>query len=280
MYWKSDMAPQPLPSNGTPATLRRDRARRAALRRKFLSKIGSIEPFQQMFNHLPGVHFCVKDAQSRLIWGNNALFHRLDIAEDDMAGTTDDQYFPVHIADSFVRDDQMVMRTGKPLLNRVAVWYNDQHILDWFVKNKFPLRDRSGKIIGLIVSIQSYEGMRAAHTPYAELSEAIDYIRSHLRERISVAVLAKLSGFSARQLHRKFCRAFGLSVQEFLTRTRIQAAEDSLIRTNRSISEIALDLGFCDQSSFTLQFRLNTGLTPRRYRQMHSLSIADPGGKQ
>ena len=145
-----------------------------------------------------------------------------------MPGTTDDQYFPAQIADSFIRDDRMVMRTGRPLLNRVAVWYNDQRILDWFVKNKFPLRDRSGKIIGLIVSIQSYEGMRTAHTPYAELSRAIDYIRGHLGERISVGVLAKLCGFSARQLHRKFSRAFGLSVQEFLTRTRIQAAEDRL----------------------------------------------------
>lgn len=62
------------------AALRRDRARRAALRRKFLLKIGSIEPFQQMFHPLPGVHFCVKDAQSRLIQGNNALYQRLAIA--------------------------------------------------------------------------------------------------------------------------------------------------------------------------------------------------------
>ena len=165
--------------------------------------------------------------------------------------------------------------TGQPLLNRIAVWYNDQHILDWFVKNKFPLRSSNGKIIGLIVLLQSYEGMRHAHTPFRELSRAIDYIRDHLRERISVEELAKLCGFSSRHLHRKFLQAFGLSVQEFLIKTRIHAAGDSLVRTNRSISEIALDFGFYDQSSFTQQFRLNTGFTPRKFRKLHSLSIAE-----
>jgi AraC-like DNA-binding protein len=243
-------------------------------REKFLAEVGSIRSFQQMFNQLPGIYFCVKDRHSRLVWGNQALFERLNVTEDEMTGTIDTQYFPQHISDSFISDDQDVIRTGKPLLNRVAVWYNEQRILDWFVKNKFPLHSSSGKIIGLIVSIQNYQGMHDAQTPFSDLNRAIEFIRANPREKILVSDLARVSGVSPRHLHRQFHNAFGLSVQEFLTRTRIQGAIDALIRTSQPISDIALDFGFCDQSAFTRQFREHTGATPRRFRKLHSITPA------
>ena len=252
------------------------RAKRAVLRRKYLELLGPVEPFRQIFDHLPGIYFCMKDTQSRLMCGNQALLERLNVAcEDDLSGTDDYEYFPAHIADSFIADDQMVMSTGQPLLGHVAVWYNQQGMPDWFVKNKFPLRDRAGKIVGLINVIYSYEGMRDLHTPFAEVSRIIDYIRCHIRERIKVEDLAILNGISPRHLHRKFQIAFGLNVQQFLMKTRIQAAQDALIRTNHGISEIALDFGFCDQSAFTRQFREHTGLTPLRFRKKHTLLPAD-----
>ena len=243
-------------------------------RRDFLAQIGSVEPFQQLFNQIPGVYLFMKDRESRLMWGNTALFQRLGVTEDELVGTKDHRYFPEYVARLFVRDDQKVMRTGRPLLNRVAVWYNEQRILDWFVKNKVPLRDRAGKIIGLVGILQSYEGMKHAHTPYAELSTVIDHIRNHLGANLTVEGLAKLGGVSSRQLHRKFRRAFGLSVQDFLSKTRIQAAQDALVRTSQSIAEIALSLGYCDQSAFTQQFRRNTGVTPRRFRTRNTVKVA------
>ena len=246
-------------------------AGRRAMRRKFLGQVGSIESFQQLFNQLPGIYFCVKDRQSRLMWGNTALFQRLNVAENQMTGTTDYEYFPRHLADGFIRDDRQVIRTGIPIINRIAVWYNDQRMLDWFIKHKFPLRNKQGKIIGLIVSLQNYEGMDEAQTPFSELSRAIDYIRKHPGDRIEVKKLAVLSCVSPRQLHRRFRRAYGLSVQQFLVKTRIQAAIDALIRTIDPIAEIALRCGFCDQSAFTRQFRESTNFTPRKFRQVHAI---------
>lgn len=240
----------------------------------------NVEPFFQLFNHLPGIYFFVKDEQSRLIGGNEALLERLNVSSDEIIGTTDYEYFPSHVADSFIQDDRLVLKTGKPLLNRVAVWYNQQWILDWFIKNKFPLRDSSGKVFGLIGTIQSYEGMRHAHTPFSEVNRTVDHIKTHLHECLSVKNLALVHGISPRQLHRRFRLAFGLSVQQFLTRTRIQAAEDALIKSNRSIAEIALAMGFCDQSAFTRQFLKRTGLTPSKFRQRYSVAPMPPREKK
>ena len=49
----------------------------------------------------------------------------------------------------------------------------------------------------------------------------------------------------------------------------------ALIRTARPIAEIALSLGYCDQSAFTQQFRRNTGQTPHRFRSRHTVKAAD-----
>lgn len=243
----------------------------AARRERFIAQLGLIVPFQRLFNQLPGVHVCLKDVESRLIWGNEALVQRLNVHPDDLVGTRDGDYFPAHIAADFVRDDQLVLASGEPLLNRIAVWYNEQRILDWFVKNKLPLRNRTGRIVGLLVSLQSYEGMRHAHTPLTDLGPVIDHIRRNLGEDLAVAGLARLAGVSPRQLHRRFGQAFGLSVQAFLMKTRIHAAQDELMRGARSIAEIAQAYGFCDQSAFTLQFRRHTGQTPRRFRQHYTV---------
>jgi AraC-like DNA-binding protein len=108
------------------------------------------------------------------------------------------------------------------------------------------------------------------------VNRTVDYIKSHLHEGLSVQNLATTQGISPRQLHRRFRLAFGLSVQQFLTRTRIQAAEDALIKSNRSIAEIALAVGFCDQSAFTRQFLKRTGLTPNKFRQRYSVAPTPP----
>jgi AraC-like DNA-binding protein len=249
---------------------------RAAWRAQFLAEVGLLEAFQQVFEQLPEVFFFVKNERSQLICASGLMLRRFNLASDlEVVGTTDYDYFPRYIADGFVRDDQWVMHQRKPLLNHVEISYNEQRVLDWFVTNKFPLADKAGRIVGVIGTVQSYEQKRDAHLPFANISRAVDYVRSNLHERISVDSLAKLTGVSPRQLHRKFRQAFGLSVQDFLTKTRVQAAGDALVRTSRPIAEIAVATGFCDQSAFTHQFHKTTGLTPLKFRRHYSAPPAE-----
>jgi AraC-like DNA-binding protein len=242
-------------------------ADREGFRRAFLARTGSIEAAVELFNHLPGVFFFVKNARSQLVCASEPTLRHLNVARPaDFAGSTDYDHFPRHIADNFVRDDQIVMRTGRPLLHHVEIWYSEQHLLDWFVTNKFPLRDARGRVIGVYGTTQSYEGRKHSHVPFLNISGTVDYIRKNLHSRITVGDLVGVSGLSARQLHRKFRQAFGLSVQDFLTNTRLQAATHALLHTDRTIADIALEYGYCDQSAFTHQFRKNTGSTPRQFR--------------
>ncbi|MBN2294436.1 MAG: AraC family transcriptional regulator [Pirellulales bacterium] len=238
---------------------------------EFLAKLGTQQQFRQLFEHLPGIYFFVKDAQSRMICASGPIVRRLGFSrEEEIIGTTDFDFFPPQVADNFIRDDRQVMESGRPLIGRVEVWYNEQRILDWFVTNKMPLHDGSGRAIGLMGTIQSYDDKQSSLAPFFEITRVVEYIRAHHQRQITVEQLAELIQLSPRQLRRKFSDVFGMSVQEFLMKTRIQAASDALVNSGSSISEIALRFGFCDQSAFTQQFRKHMGLTPLKYRHKYA----------
>ena len=241
------------------------------LQHTFFSRMGGPQQFQQLFEHLPGVYFFVKDRQSRMVCASQPFLEHLGAnSEAEIVGKSDDDFFPPHAADHFKRDDQMVMTTGNPLIGRVELWYNEQRVLDWFVTNKLPVRDTQGRIIGVMGVVRSYEGQRRMMLPMSLISSTVDYIRAHHEQRLTVEDLARQAHLSPRQLHRKFRDVFGLSVQDFLIKTRVQAASDMLLHSNQTIAQIAADFDFCDQSAFTQQFRKHTGLTPLKFRRRYS----------
>jgi AraC-like DNA-binding protein len=229
--------------------------------------MGSNHQFNLLFDNIPRVYFFVKDLQSRMIMGSRPLLLRLGLENaDDLVGKTDFDYFPRHVAENFIRDDQTVIQSGKPLINHLELWYNDQRMLEMFVTQKHPVFADDGLIIGVMGTVQNYEHNKQQVIPYAAVIRVVDYIREHYGDRIKVPDLADLAGISTRQLNRRFVEVFGISVQNFLIKTRIQASCDSLLNGERSIAEIATDVGFCDQSAFTQHFRKHIGVTPYKYR--------------
>lgn len=62
--------------------------------------------------------------------------------ENEIIGTMDDAFFPREIANGFRADDQQVICSGLPLVNRLVVWYDKQRVLDWFLTTKVPVMGR------------------------------------------------------------------------------------------------------------------------------------------
>jgi transcriptional regulator GlxA family with amidase domain len=152
------------------------------------------------------------------------------------------------------------------MLNRVEIWFDRVGLPDWFVTNKFPIRDRRGRIIGIMGTMENCAERRVGAEPFVEIQPAVNELRRRLVNPPSIVEAARICGLSVRQLQRKFQAIYGMSPQTFQMKTRIRAACDALRRTNSSIAQIAGEVGFSDQSSFTLHFRKHTGTTPRRYQ--------------
>ncbi len=118
----------------------------------------------------------------------------------------------------------------------------------------------------LIGSFESLESPGA--TEFAPwLGEVRDYLGSHFADQIDVAQLARDFGVHPVHLSRSFRRHLKSSIGDYVHGRRIQRA-CRLLRSSRStISEIALELGYFDQSHFTHVFTSFTGTTPARYRR-------------
>ena len=238
------------------------------LQEQFFTAMGGPQQFQQLFAYLPDVYFFVKDAQSRMMAVSSAILKRLGVSsEAEIIGTSDYDHFPAQLADEFVRDDRTVIETGRPLINRVEIWYTEHRLLDWFVTTKLPVRNTRGEVIGVMGTVRDYNGARAEIQAYSQIDDILNHIHQNLDRKIGVNELAAIAGVSSRQLHRRFVELFGLNVQEFLAKTRIKAASDALINTDLSVGDISLKFGFCDQSAFTQQFKKHIGETPLKFRK-------------
>ena len=84
---------------------------------------------------------------------------------------------------------------------------------------------------------------------------------------VAMALLFFILSYVAPQFDRKFQQAFHTTPQQFIIKMRVQAACDALRKKESVISEVALDLGFYDQSSFTQHFRKHMGVTPLKYQK-------------
>ena len=234
---------------------------------QWLEDIAAGASFEQLFDHIPGISFFAKNAQGVLMRGNQNYLARFNLpSEADLIGLTDYDIMPAVLADHFKKDDEEVMRTKEPKLHIIELFFNRQGLPDWYITNKLPVFSRKAKVIGVMGIIRSHAGTHDHNQSYSRIAPAVEYLREHFRDKISIENLAKIAGLSSRQFGRCFAEAYGISPQTFLIKMRVQAACELLRNSNDELADIAMSLGFYDQSSFTLQFRKHMGQTPRRYR--------------
>lgn len=145
-------------------------------------------------------------------------------------------------------------------------------MLNWYVTNKLPLRDRTGRVIGLIATIQAYRGLEQLPMFGAELRGVVEFIYAHLDQPLHVPQLAALAGVSSRQIERRFRDAVAMSPKEFIVRARLDEACRRLRESSTPVGRIAIELGFYDQSAFTRLFCKHLGMTPREFRKARGTS--------
>ena len=223
------------------------------------------------------MHFFAKDVEGRFVAGGAGVLQRLGfLREEEIIGLTDADIHPARVAREIRADDLRVMRTRKPLLDRVETLFTRSQAKDWYVTTKLPVVNARGEVIGIMGFVRPYR-RGSGDVPGAQrLEPAVAFIQAHHHEPIAIPELARIIHASTRQLGRLFHEVFGMSPQEFVVRTRVQAASDELMQTERSLADIAYDHGFYDQSSFSRQFSQHTGETPLKFRQRHR-RIGAPG---
>ena len=104
-----------------------------------------------LIDTIPDCYIFIKDAESRFLTTNAAHLRVLRATKlEEVIGKTDLDLFPPELAQQYYADEQTVIRSGQPLLNREEVTIDEQGRTKWLLTTKVPVRDSAGEVIGLV----------------------------------------------------------------------------------------------------------------------------------
>lgn len=93
-----------------------------------------------------------------------------------------------------------------------------------------------------------------------------DYVYYHLHEKIKIEDIAAAVGLTPNHLSMVFKKETGMTIQEYVRKRRIDAAQNMLLYSDYSLTEIAHFLAFSSASHFISVFHKVTGVTPKEYQ--------------
>ncbi|HCF28626.1 MAG TPA: AraC family transcriptional regulator [Cyanobacteria bacterium UBA11049] len=101
--------------------------------------------------------------------------------------------------------------------------------------------------------------------PPIKLQQVKEYINEHLHQDLKLTELAALVQVSPYHFLRLFKQSMGLTPHQYILQRRIEKARFLLQYSELSIAEVALRVGFCDQSHLTQCFKRIVGITPKQF---------------
>ncbi|MDA3927265.1 MAG: helix-turn-helix domain-containing protein [Kiritimatiellae bacterium] len=241
------------------------------IQQNFVSQIKDLQPFKQLMDLIPDVAFFLKDTHGRFVMQNRHACDYCQVAtEDETIGKTDFDFFPPRRASLYVKSDQQVMESGRPIINAVAPAPENSNKM--IVYSKFPVYDKDNKLIGVAGIHRVIDGLRDTPSWYGSLSIVIQYIHENYSQELTLTDLAKMAHTSQSQLERRFRQLLATTPSSYILRVRIDAGRTLLESTDRTISDIAQSVGFYDHSHFTRSFHKIMHTSPRDYRRRRSNS--------
>ncbi|MGM7666011.1 helix-turn-helix domain-containing protein [Microbacterium sp. A93] len=248
-----------------------ERVRNDERRKALFRSLDEHSHFNQLFDHLPGVHFFAKDVDGRILFANRGLLNLYGYeSEAQFIGRTDFDILPVRLAEKFRLDDLRVMETDRPLLGIVELFLNPQGIPDWYITDKLPLRSSKGEVLGVMGTIRVHRESKGQQKAVLDVDTAVAHLRDTFMENEPMSSLAERCGLSTRQFEIKFKAVYNTSPSQFRIRLRVMRACELLRETHLSVADVAIGSGFYDQSALAHHFKTIMGYTPLQYRKRYS----------
>jgi AraC-like DNA-binding protein len=107
---------------------------------------------------------------------------------------------------------------------------------------------------------------------YRRLQRAREFMDAGLTEQLTIPQIAAIACLSPHHFLRLFKRVVGETPHQYLTRKRLERAQQLLLGSTRSVMDICFDVGFESPGSFSTLFRRHLGHSPDQFRLLHSAS--------
>jgi len=217
-----------------------------------------------IFDELAGFTYFVKDTELRYVAFNQRLTSLFGVESGtEILGKKDEDFMPEHIVKSIREDDNKILETGKPVLNRIELVPTGNGFVDWSTTTKKPLHDNDGKVCGITGVTRPFSQSTASLRQSDELGTALKLMHESFRDNIAITHLAASAHLSLSSFQRKFKACFGMSPKEYIRHLKVQDACHRIMQSTQNFAEISYACGFSEFINMRVIFKTNKYLPPR-----------------
>ncbi|MDI9547388.1 MAG: ATP-binding protein [Chloroflexota bacterium] len=209
---------------------------RAALQQQIDALAGECYRFRTLIDHLPDYIF-IKDTASRFVVNNRAHIELLGCAtQEEVLGKTDFDIFPRELAEQYYADEQMLIRTGHPLIDREEKTISKTGKRQWLSTTKVPMRNPEGEIIGLAGMSRDITARKEAEAALAQAFgelEKFTYMVSYDMQRPLMEIASELERLQDRLGGRIGDVSRGIIARAVDSSQHVQRLNNSLLAYSR-----------------------------------------------
>lgn len=188
-------------------------------------------------------------------------------------------YFPDHVHGILEGLRRLAQANSRPLVFSDPVGSANALALTEELRKGVGADERFMGLLCDVIFEQTYRSLTTTstnhigpqHPHFARLNGVLEYIRDHLVDDLSLASLAAQAHLSVPHFRRLFRAAMGMTVHQFVLKTRIEQARKLLSSTHMPLSRIADECGFSSPSHLTTSFRAMHAATPTEFRAQSRL---------
>jgi YesN/AraC family two-component response regulator len=139
-----------------------------------------------------------------------------------------------------------------------------------FMKQLTDVKNITDLSYVLLETLDQFTNLAFSYTTNNNLSvikKSIAYINDHYNQDLSLDMVAEHVGLNPAYFSTLFKKETGVNFSTYLLNHKIDNAKLLLTNSNLSLINIAIEVGFDNQSYFSNVFKKATGMTPKQYRQ-------------
>ncbi len=183
-------------------------------------------------------------------------------------------FSPIYVPDTAFSDSVFTIpQMGKlPKLEKIVVLMKQ---LQDMVKNKYPAIALDSMSTTIMTELYGQLTLLppidvASSNQKQVYYDIMDYIKTNISRNLKISEIAAHFGYNEKYLSHRFAEIIGVPLKQYILKTKIDTANFMLTDTNKSISNIARELGFSDSHNFSRTYKKLTGLSPSEYRNAYS----------
>ncbi len=179
---------------------------------------------------------------------------------------------PEEVAVLGVDNDDLTCNLCDPPLSSIGLGieqggYESAKLMHQLIENK---SQKPHNIIVKATTVHTRQSTDICATTDKQIATALKFIHQNIENNINVEDILKEVSVSRRVLEKRFFVVTGSAIYKYICNLRIQKFSKRLLESEKSIYEIAVELGFNDNKNLSRLFKQIQGCTPLQYRRKRS----------